>query len=191
MSEQKRHRTPLLWLLFPLLGIIIAVSLVIGSPGNAGSNNLAGSPGATSVTFGQPAPDFSATTLDGKQIRLSDLKGSTVAISFWASWCIPCKTELPELQKAALRYSNMQLIILAVNAGEPESVARAFISSFNASFPVLLDPDKTIVDLYHVSPLPITFWIDSKGIVKMEQLGPLDQDLIDRYMAQLANQSSK
>ena len=171
-----------------MLGIIIAVSLVIGSPGNMGSNNLAGSPGATSVTFGQPAPDFSATTLDGQQIRLSDFKGSTVAISFWASWCIPCKTELPELQKASIRYSNKQLVILAVNAGELESIVRAFISSFNISFPVLLDQDKTITSQYHVSPLPITFWVDANGVIKAEQLGPLDQDLIDRYMALLAKQ---
>jgi cytochrome c biogenesis protein CcmG, thiol:disulfide interchange protein DsbE len=188
MSVQKRSRIPLLWLLFPLLGIIIAVSLVIESPGNPGSNDLAGSPGATSVTFGQPAPDFSATTLDGKQVRLSDLKGSTVAISFWASWCIPCKTELPELQKASTRYSNKQLIILAVNAGEPESIVRAFISDFNISFPVLLDQDKTITSQYHVSPLPITFWVGANGVLKAEQIGPLDQELIDRYMASLVEQ---
>lgn len=188
MSQQKRAHIPLLWLFFPLLGIIIAVSLVIGSPENSVPNNQKGTPDATSVTFGQPAPDFSATTLDGKQIRLSDLKGSTVAVSFWASWCVPCKTELPELQKASFRYSNKQLIILAVNAGEPENIVRTFISTLNISIPVLLDPDKTITSQYHVSPLPITFWIDSKGIVKAEQLGPLDQDLIDRYMALLAKQ---
>ena len=188
MSKQKFSHIPVLWLFFPLLGIIIAASIVLGSPENTSPNNLKGTPDAKSVIFGQPAPDFSATTLDGKQIRLSDLKGSTVAVSFWASWCIPCKTELPELQKASVRYSNKQLIILAVNAGEPESIVRAFISGFNISFPVLLDQDKTITSKYHVSPLPITFWIDANGVVKAEQLGPLDQDLIDRYMVLLAKQ---
>jgi len=185
-EEHKRGHFPVLWLFFPLLGIVIAALTVIGAPKTSSPNALNAAPGATSIIFGKPAPDFSATTLDGKQIRLSELKGSIVAISFWASWCVPCKTELPELQKASLKYPNQQLIILAVNAGEPESIVRAFISNFNSTFPILLDPDKTITSEYFVSPLPITFWIDANGVARAEQIGPLDQDLIDRYMVSLA-----
>jgi thiol-disulfide isomerase/thioredoxin len=111
-----------------------------------------------------------------------------VAINFWASWCAPCKTELPELQKAALKYPDRQLVILAVNAGEPEGVVRAFISGFNSTFPILLDPEKIIASAYYVGPLPITFWIDADGVARAEQIGPLDLDLIERYMVSLAQQ---
>ncbi len=120
MKFPMRSRFPVVWILFfPLIGILMAVLMITGLPNLfPGASQSAGS----LVSIGKPAPGFSGNTLDGRQIHLSDLKGSIVALSFWASWCEPCKTELPVLQDAAQTYSKAGLKVLAVNAGEEKGV---------------------------------------------------------------------
>ncbi len=170
--------------LFPILGLLMAAVTLTGFPA---LKTQAGARVINGLAIGQPAPDFTATTLDGAQIRLSDLKGSPVAISFWATWCVPCKTELPELQSASLRYSNSHVQILTVNAGESESTVSDYLSKLNLNLNVILDPDKQIMSRYGIMVLPVTVWVDSKGMVRAEHIGPLDRSLIDRYVADLTN----
>jgi peroxiredoxin len=141
-----------------------------------------GQPAGGMVAIGKPAPGFTGTTLDGHEITLSDLKGSIVAVSFWATWCVPCKTEMPELQTASQRYSAQHLKVLAVNAGEMANVVNSYVSAMKLTLPIILDPDKTIFNQYQVVVLPITVWIDTQGIVRAEQIGPLDQKMIASYM---------
>ena len=167
----------------------MAVAVIFGFQQPATPNNLTNASGSVGQVVGKPAPEFSAKTLDGSQVQLSDYKGTIVAISFWASWCEPCKQELPELQKAAEKYPSSQLTILAVNAGELESIARTFISPMNVSFTVILDPDQSIMTQYRVGALPITYWVDPNGVIQQEQLGPLDLALIDHYIALLKGKS--
>lgn len=137
------------------------------------------------LVVGNPAPDFTGNTLDGGEIRLSDLKGSVVAVSFWASWCEPCKAEMLELQSAVLNYSETGFAVLAINAGEEISLVSAFVSGLKLSLPVLLDPDKTIYQRYQVPVLPVTVWIDANGIIRAQHIGSLDQKLIARYLEML------
>jgi peroxiredoxin len=183
MNTQKQSRFRGIWILFfPILGLVMAAVTLTGFPAIKAQ---AGAPAINGLAIGQPAPDFTARTLDGNQIRLSDLKGSPVAMSFWATWCVPCKTELPELQSASLRYSSAHLQILPVNAGESESVVSTYLSKLNLNLNVVLDPDKEIMSRYGIIVLPVTVWVDGKGVVRAEHIGPLDHSLIDRYVADL------
>ena len=100
--------------------------------------------------MGKPAPDFTAETLGGDTITLGDLRGSPVALNFWATWCVPCTVEMPALESAAARYADQNLVVLAVNAGEPANVVGAFMDEYNLTFPALLDPDGGILDLYAI-----------------------------------------
>ena len=171
-------------LFFPLLGILMAVLMITGLPNLfTGAEQSAGS----LVAIGKPAPGFTGNTFDGRQIHLNDLKGSIVAVSFWASWCGPCKAELPELQSAAQSYSKAGLKVLAINAGEEKSVVSSFASEMKLTLPILLDPDQAIFNQYHVVALPVTIWIDPQGIVRAETLGPLDQEMIASYMELLTH----
>jgi cytochrome c biogenesis protein CcmG, thiol:disulfide interchange protein DsbE len=183
MNAQKQSHFRGVWILFfPILGLLMAVVTLTGFPM---IKTQAGAPAINGLAIGQPAPDFSVRMLDGRQIRLSDLKGSPVAISFWATWCVPCKTELPELQSATARYSSAQVQILTVNAGESESAVTAYLSELNLKLNVILDPDKQIMSRYGIIVLPVTVWVDGKGVVRAEHIGPLDRPLIDRYVAEL------
>jgi peroxiredoxin len=183
MNAQKPSRLRGIWILFfPILGLLMAIVTLTGFPV---IKTQASAPAINGLAIGQPAPDFTANTLDGTQIRLSDLKGAPVAISFWATWCVPCKTELPELQSAAARYSRAKVQILTVNAGESESAVSDYLSELNLKLNVLLDPDKEIMSSYGIMVLPVTVWVDAKGVARAEHIGPLDQSLIDRYVADL------
>jgi peroxiredoxin len=137
------------------------------------------------LLIGKPAPDFAAQTLDGKEIHLKDYVGSPIAISFWATWCEPCKAEMPVLQQARLQYQDKRLVVLAVNAGESKNVVRDFVSIHQLSLPVLLDPDQKIRESYGINALPVTIWIDSTGTIRAEELGPTTPELIRATMEKL------
>lgn len=169
-----------------LAGIVMAVLTVVGgrsvSQGGMGSERPI-IPTPIPDLVGQVAPDFTARTPEGELVTLSHLRGSPVALNFWATWCDPCRAEMPELEEARIRYTD--LVVLAVNAGETAEDVQAFMSELGLTFPALLDPRGEISDLYGAKFLPTTVWIDAGGVVRGKHIGVLTQALIDDYMAQV------
>lgn len=154
------------------------------SPAGEESDMPTGDPSVRSIpaapVVGAPAPDFALTDVDGKEIRLSDFLGNVVVVNFWATWCEPCRLEMPSLQEAyeALRIAGLQ--VLAVNFDEPVRDVCAFRDELGLSFPVLLDPGAQVQDLYRVRGYPMTFFIDRHGVVQATHIGILHQsDLVD------------
>lgn len=123
---------------------------------------------------GHPAPDFSLTTLAGEPFALSDLRGTPVVLNFWATWCPPCRAELPELQAASERLAG-QVAIIGVNQAEAPADVRAFVAGFGLSFPMPLDVDAQASRLYAVRSLPTTFFIDRQGVIRRVQVGPVTE----------------
>jgi peroxiredoxin len=142
------------------------------------------------VAVGKPAPDFTAELLDGGTLTLSDLQGSTVAINFWATWCVPCTVEMPALESAALRYADQGLVVLPVNAGESPDIVQDFMDANGLTLSALLDPDGDILNLYAIRYFPTTIWVDADGIVRAEHFGPLTSDQIDEYIIGLTGSES-
>lgn len=169
-------------------GAMAYFTIVWGASNPLASTALGGlAPAADKVSVDQAAPDFVAQTPAGKSIRLSDLKGSIVALNFWATWCGPCRVEMPELADAAKRYSSDHLVILGVNAGEDSSQVQNYLDQLGLTFQTVLDQNGTIVDQYDIRAFPTTIWIDAKGVVRAKHLGPLTRDFIDRYVADLSS----
>ncbi|HUN10486.1 MAG TPA: TlpA disulfide reductase family protein [Aggregatilineales bacterium] len=112
-----------------------------------------------------PAPDFTLTTLDGQDVRLSDLRGQVVVINFWASWCVPCRDEAPALQAVWERYRDRGVVLLGVAWTDTERNARAFIDEFSQNYPNGLDLGTRIGELYGITGVPETFIIDQQGQV--------------------------
>jgi peroxiredoxin len=124
------------------------------------------------------APDFSLTTLDGSTVRLSDLRGQPVLINFWASWCGPCRAEMPHIQAAFEDHADDGLVVLGVDQLEsPPSVAQ-FVEQFQLTFPIPLDADGEVSAAYQARALPTTFFVDADGIIRDTFTGPMSSGLI-------------
>ena len=136
----------------------------------------------------RPAPDFTLKTLDGSTVTLSKLQGQPVLINFWASWCTPCRTEMPEIVRAYEAHKANGLIVLAINLTFQDSLpeAQAFAKEFHMPFPVLLDDTGAVVrDAYRVPVLPMSFFIDRKGIIAYRQIGAMNGKQIDTFVGKI------
>ncbi len=110
-----------------------------------------------------PAPDFALKTRDGENTRLSEHRGEVVMINFWASWCAPCRQEMPLLEELYTRYQPLGFTILGVNVEEDSSQALAMLEDIPVSFPVLLDTQSSVSKLYNVVAMPTSILIDRDG----------------------------
>jgi peroxiredoxin len=122
---------------------------------------------------GNAAPDFELQTLDGQTVSLSDYRGSPVMLNFWASWCSPCRSEMPYLQDIFedVKWQAADLVILAVNLGEYRSEAGGFMDTSGYTFTVLLDGKMEVAEMYNIRSIPTTFFIDERGIIKHMDIG--------------------
>jgi len=125
--------------------------------------------------LGKPASDFRAAGLDGSPVELSAYRGHPVWITFWATWCPPCRAEAPDIQAAYEQYKDQGLIVLAVNFAEDPATVRDYVGRLGLTFTVVEDPTTDVAALYRVNGLPAHFFIDSDGVLrdwKMGALGP-------------------
>ncbi|MFB6345900.1 MAG: TlpA family protein disulfide reductase [bacterium] len=127
----------------------------------------------TSITFPDPKK-FKLRDIAGDKHRLSDHAGQWVLINFWASWCPPCRNEMPSMQKLYERLDDRNFEILAINLKEPRKTARDFARDYQLSFPVLLDRTGKIGHRYRVSTIPTTWLVSPRGQLIAQLMGPLD-----------------
>lgn len=140
---------------------------------------------STVLRTGDPAPDFTLTTVDGDTISLSDYKGQGVLINFWATWCGPCRREMPAIERRYQTHQDNGLVVLAVNVGEPEVSARGFAHSHQLTFPILLDPDKEVTKLYNVGQLPHSVFINPDGSVGNIVIGEMNDTIIEEQVLKI------
>jgi peroxiredoxin len=143
------------------------------------------------------APDFTLAQVNGnpssqaQEITLSSLRGKPTLINFWASWCPPCRRELPALQAAYAKYKD-KIGFIAVNVKEDPAVVSALAEELGLNFPIALDPDGQISNVaYEVRGLPTTVFVDANGVVSARHVGPLDEEMIETYLAPLLEIESK
>jgi Peroxiredoxin len=163
-----------------------AISDVNTSNSQSNSKDGEGSSSAVSkdVNFGK-APNFTLYDLQGNKVSLSDYKGKNVYLNFWATWCPPCKAEMPELEKVYQRTKNSDLVILAVEIGEPKDTVQSFINDKGYNFKVLLDSDQSTAAAYGISAIPTSFFIDKDGNIVAKQVGGMTQAEMEDNIAKL------
>ena len=124
---------------------------------------------------GRTAPDFTLTDMQGQQVTLSALKGKVVILNFWATWCPPCRQEMPSMEELYRTYKEQGLVILAVNVEENGApLVKRFLERTPYSFPILLDGSAVVQNNYMVYRLPETFIIDRNGNVVEKVTGAVD-----------------
>ena len=155
---------------------LIAALIVVGlsffflqSPGNGVVSAEVG------TEIGMQAPDFTLQNMNNKEVSLSDYRGQKVFLNFWASWCPPCRQEMPDMQKLHEEYGE-ELVILAVNIGEGKSTAANFMMQNDLNFPVLLDTDKSTAQDYLVRGIPSSYFLDEDGIIINKVVGAVSYE---------------
>ncbi|MFJ7732286.1 peroxiredoxin family protein [Lysinibacillus sp. NPDC097231] len=141
---------------------------------------------------GNTPPDFTLTSLDGKNVTLSDLRGKKVVLNFWATWCPPCKAEMPHMQNYYEQYAkkdNVEIVAVNLTSAERDVTADAkidtvmtFRDSFEITFPIVLDPENTAGSDYQILTIPTTYFIDSKGYIQRAIRGPMDAEMLKSYV---------
>jgi thiol-disulfide isomerase/thioredoxin len=192
-----RRRSPRRWPAIALALALIAAALGLTRPWHGGDASPYGTvaqvqPGAgaadldTGAEVGKLAPNFLLQTLDGRTIRLSELRGRPVFLNFWATWCIFCVAEMPAIQRLADRYGD-RLVVVGVNVGQSEAEARAFADQAGIRYPLLLDPHLDVTRAYRVQAMPTSLAVDADGVVRALNYGVLTPPQMEQFVQPLVD----
>lgn len=157
------------------VAVVLATVALLGLLGMAGRPPLVGG----------PAPEIALKDLQGQEVKLSDLRGKIVLLNFWATWCKPCKEEMPAMQASYDKLRGQGLVVLAVNELEDTEKVIEHIRSYGHTFPVVMDHDNHVANRYGVVGLPASFLIDRHGIVRERIFGSL---LTEQRIAEMVRQ---
>ena len=123
-----------------------------------------------------PAPDFALTDVDGRTWRLDDYRGRVLIINFWATWCPPCRAEMPSMQRVQARLARDGIALVAISVGDDARAIRAFLAEVPVTFPLPMDPDSRIAQRYPMIGLPTTFVVDRAGRLVYSLTGQQEWD---------------
>ncbi len=145
---------------------------------------------ANAASVKGPAPNFTLKSLDGKNLKLSEMTGNVVLINFWASWCAPCRQEMPLLNALHKKYQALGFTVLGVNVEEDVKNARGFLKNFPVDFPVLLDNKNRVSKQYNVVAMPTTVVVDRDGNMRFLHQGykPGDEDKYRKMVKKLVRE---
>lgn len=136
---------------------------------------------------GGRTPPLVLRDIDGKSHNLADYRGQVVLVNFWATWCEPCRDEMPSIQRLKVKLAGKPFVVLAVNLDEPESRIRNFLSKMPLDFPVLVDQEKAVTKAWKVRVLPMSFIVGRDGRIRYSLTGELawDHDSVASLLAEL------
>ena len=181
-----------LWkpLLLTLVIGLIALDLFFDYRDSIANGDLADQPVASAdqrigIAVGDLAPDFSGTTLDGETVRLSEYRGRVVLINDFASWCGPCLAETPHLVDV-FNANAGEVVFIGLNMQEAEQAVITYRDDFDVTYPLVLDPDGRLTEIYKPIGLPTSWFIDPDGVVRYVHAGPMTADMIQRALVEVA-----
>jgi peroxiredoxin len=168
---------------FALMVVVVAGLLMLAKYRLAARLTLPGGPAspATATAPGHHAPDFMLTDLQGHNVRLSDLRGKAVVLNFWATWCPPCKQEIPWFVDLQKRYSGqgLQIVGVSMDDGDPKDVVK-FAAENSINYPILIGQDKVADEYGGIEYLPTTFYIGRNGVVVDRVFGQAGREEIEQ-----------
>lgn len=167
------------WAILTIVVLVLGMGWTVFSRLPPASANAEDQPASPREGFS--APDFTLDLLGGGQVTLSELRGKTVVVNLWATWCPPCRAEMPAIEKVYRDNKNLGLVVLGVNTTnqDNEAAAAAFVQELGLTFPIPLDRDGSVSARYMLSGLPTTFFIDRKGIIRSVVVGgPMSEALV-------------
>ena len=197
-TPPKRGVSPglLVLLLFPVLGLLAAAGMIL-SDGGLGATPATPPPATPAPVrlpqeqqaqlTGEPAPDFELRALDQNMVKLSDFRGRVVFLNFWATWCGPCEREMPTFQAFMADQPADGPVVVGVNLGETYDAVRPYLDERGVDgFPILLDVEYNVSDLYGIGPIPVTYVIDEDGVIRYSKFGEITTEEMQGYLDALS-----
>ena len=139
---------------------------------------------AEAPAVGYRAPDFTLSTLNGDPFTLGEQRGQPVVLNFWATWCPPCRAEIPHFQELSVKY-NGQVAIIGIDDGEPATTVAPFAREMGITYPLPLDEESVVSRRYNVNSLPTTFFIDADGLIQHVHIGLINRAVLESQIEQL------
>jgi thiol-disulfide isomerase/thioredoxin len=178
VANQRRHEQ-IRNVLLAAGGILIIAAILFASFSKSAALNV------VPARIGSALGDFSLTDVHGNTVHLSDYKGKTVLINAWATWCPPCKAEMPLLNRYYQSHATDDFVLLAVNAGDSQNEAASFANQNGLAFPVLLDPGTQLLDRLGINSFPTSILIGRDGNVKTIHIGMFTPESIEAELTPL------
>ncbi|MGE5849989.1 MAG: peroxiredoxin family protein [Candidatus Methylomirabilota bacterium] len=157
------------------LGLILGLLAAMAPPAAAATHYLQAL-GLQPPKEEVEAPDFTLKDLNSRKVRLADFRGKVVFLNFFATWCVPCRTEMPAMERLHRDFKGKGLVVLAVDIQESARTVRPFMRELQLSFPALLDEDGSVATMYAVRPVPATYLISRDGRIAWRAFGPREWD---------------
>ncbi len=175
-----------------LLGLLLAIQACTssaqdtGRSGQEGSGtiSLKGSELAPAPEIGRLAPDFTLVDLKGNEVTLSDFRGKAVFINFWATWCPPCRAEMPEIEAVYQEYKDKGVVVIGVDILETEEEVLQFVQRGGYSWTFVLDTTGLVVVNYEIGAIPTSFFIDREGIIQAVNIGAMTKRAMEIKLAE-------
>lgn len=168
--------------------ILLGLAAFIAWPqaGASPDASLSGGSATAPVAVDYAAPSLTLSDLSGKEHSLADYQGQVVLVNLWATWCPPCKAEMPTLEAYYQTHQADGFVTLAINDGDPAGAVASFVQEYGLSFPVLLDPTYQATDhAFKTRNLPSSFVIDREGKVRLRWVGEIDREALEKYVTPL------
>jgi peroxiredoxin len=141
------------------------------------------------ATINIETPQLALTDLQGNPVSLGDYRGQVILVNNWATWCPPCKIEMPELQSYYIAHKTEGFVVLAIESGEPADQVASFVKEYGITFPVWLDPQGKALEVFQNWDLPSSYVIDRKGIVRFTWTGAINQPTLEQYVTPLLEEN--
>ena len=186
MNEKKRWGKFSLVLLGLVVGAGIGAYLLIlgGYLQLDWIDQFSGNSSGELIKVDKPVPDFEFVSLSGETVHLDELKGKPILVNFWATWCAPCKLEMPAIQAYADKYTD-KLVVLPINADDDPAAIQKFIDELGLTMPVYVDKGGRVENLFHILGLPTTYFIDQEGNLKIQHVGVMTEAQLHSYLVEL------
>lgn len=191
MAESKKTTRRLTaFIIFIAGGIFMLGAALIPLLANAQQKALANAvSGIPPVIANYPAPQISLTDLQGGPTSLDDYRGQVILVNNWATWCPPCKTEMPELQAYYVAHAAEGFVVVAIESGEPADEVSSYVNKYELTFPVWLDSQDVALEAFQNWNLPSSYVIDRGGVVRLSWTGAVDRQTLEQYVTPLLEEN--